>query len=191
MQGFDLGRKNRMTTLPQTTPSRANLPAAVPIGAPHVPPIATGPTGGMSGADVWRVIRAHGLLIAIFLVLSAVGGYFLNDFLLGHFAKYEAVGLVKVDPTIVIDLVRDRTSELGDIRLISELRTQAQFLQHDSLFSAVLQSEGNIRDTKCFASFKRGQTGEQQTPLRSLKADLQKTLKANAIPESQIVPGSF
>src|SRR5438045_47269 len=98
-----------MTTLPQTTPSRVNLPAAPAIGMPHVPPIAAGAAGGMSGADVWRVIRAHGLLIAILLVLSAVGGYFLNDFLLVHFPKYEALGLVKVEPTIVLDVVRDRT----------------------------------------------------------------------------------
>ena len=112
-----------MTTLPQTTPLRSPLPAA-PINAPHGPHIVAAPVVGMTGSDVTRVIRANFLLIIIFLVLSAVGGYFLNDFLLGHFAKYEAVGLVKVDPTIVIDLVRDRTSELGDIRLISELRTQ-------------------------------------------------------------------
>ena len=109
-----------MTTLPQTTPLRAPLPAA-PIGVPHGPHIVAAPAAGMSGSDVWRVIRANLLLIIIFLALSAVGGYFLNNFLLAHFPKYEAVGLVKIDPTIVLDLVQDRTNELGETRLSPRL----------------------------------------------------------------------
>jgi succinoglycan biosynthesis transport protein ExoP len=180
-----------MTTRPQTTPLRAPPPPAPPIGAPHPAHIAAPLAGGMSGSDVWRVIRAHSLLIIIFLALSAVGGYFLNGFLLSHFPKYEAVGLVKVDPTIVLDLVKDRTNELGETRLISELRTHVQFLQHDSLFSYVLSKEGRIRDTKWFASFKTVKDGKEVPDPRALKEDLQKYLHVNAISDSQLVRVSF
>src|SRR5687767_11057889 len=130
-----------MTTLPQTTPLRAPVPATPMVGPAHVTAHAPPAAGGMTGADVMRVIRAHLLLIIIFVALSAVGGYFLNGFLLQRYARYEATGLVKVDPSIVLDLVKDRTSELGETRLTSELRTHVQFLQHESLFSSVLSSE--------------------------------------------------
>src|SRR3954468_12058234 len=136
-------------------------------------------------------IRANSLLIGIFLVLSAVGGYFLNGFLLARFPKYEAVGLVKIDPTVVLDLVKDRTNELGETRLVSELRTHVSFLQHDSLFSYVLSREGKIRDTKWFASFKTVKEGKEQPDPRALKEDLQKYLHVNAIPDSQLVRVSF
>src|SRR5688572_7570047 len=182
-----------MTTLPQTTPLRASLPAA-PISVPHGPHIVAAPAGGMSGSDVWRVIRANSLLIAIFLALSAVGGYFLNGFLLSHFPKYEAVGLVKIDPTIVLDLVKDRTNELGETRLVSELRTHVQFLQHDSLFSYVLSREskpGGIRDTKWFSSFKTVKDGREAPDPRAMKEDLQKNLHVNAISDSQLVRVTF
>src|SRR5258706_11718404 len=179
-----------MTTLPQTTPLRAPLPAA-PIGVPHGPHMVATPAGGMTGSDVWRVIRANFLLIIIFFVLSVVGGYFLNNFLLSHFHKYEAVGLVKIDPTIVLDLVKDRTNELGETRLISELRTHVQFLQHDSLFSYILAREGRIRDTKWFASFKTVKDGKEMPDRRAMKEDLQKSLHVNAIADSQLVRVSF
>ena len=145
------------------------------------------PAGGMTGSDVWRVIRANMLLIIIFLALSAVGGYFLNNFLLSHFPKYEAVGLVKIDPTIVLDLVKDRTNEIGETRLISELRTHVQFLQHDSLFSYVLAKEGNLRKTKWFESFKTIKDGKEVPDPRAMKEDLQKYLHVNAVPDSQLV----
>jgi len=145
----------------------------------------------MSGSDVWRVIRANMLLIIIFLALSAVGGYFLNNFLLVHFPKYEAVGLVKIDPTIVLDLVKDRTNEIGETRLISELRTHVQFLQHDSLFSYVLAKEGNIRKTRWFESFKTIKDGKEAPDPKSMKEDLQKYLHVNAIADSQLVRVSF
>ena len=178
-----------MTTLPQTTPLRAPLPPAT-INVPHGPQMSM-PAVGMTGADVWRVIRANSLLIGIFLVLSAVGGYFLNGFLLSRFPKYEAVGLVKVDPTVVLDLVKDRTNELGETRLVSELRTHVSFLQHDSLFSYLLSRDGKIRDTKWFASFKTVKDGKEVPDPRALKEDLQKSLHVNAIPDSQLVRVSF
>src|SRR4051812_44239754 len=108
-----------MTTLPQTTPLRTPLPPAA-ISVPHGPQMVGAPVVGMTGADVLRVIRANSILIIIFLVLSGVGGYFLNGFLLSHYPKYEAVGLVKIDPTVVLDLVKDRTNEIGETRLVSE-----------------------------------------------------------------------
>jgi uncharacterized protein involved in exopolysaccharide biosynthesis len=162
-----------------------------PVSVPHGPSIVAVPAVGMTGSDVWRVMRANSLLIVILVALAGVGGYFLNNFLLSHYPKYEAVGLIKIDPTIVLDLVKDRTSELGETRLMTELKTHVQFLQHDSLFSYVLSKEGRIRDTRWFSSFKIVKDGKEVPDPRAMKEDLQKSLHVSAIPDSQLVKVSF
>jgi len=91
-----------MTTLPQTTPIR--LPRAGSTSQLAVPvssvPMAGGqpPAFSMTGGDIWRVICANAWLIALFVALSAVAGYFANDYLEKHNSTYTAIGTIQILP---------------------------------------------------------------------------------------------
>lgn len=90
-----------MTTLPQTTPIRlpragtSSTQLAVPSS---MVPVAGGPPAGfsMTGGDLWRVICANAWLIALFVLLSAVAGYFANDYLEKHHSTYTATGTIRM-----------------------------------------------------------------------------------------------
>src|SRR5271155_5396360 len=95
-----------MTTLPQTTPIRLPRPAggsqlAVPS---YTSPAALG-SGGfqMSGADVWRVIRANLWLVFLLVTACGIGGYFFNGYLEKNYAVYTATGYVRILPLQQID----------------------------------------------------------------------------------------
>src|SRR6185437_15223278 len=99
-----------MTTLPQTTPIRPQraLPGnqlAVPGPVGMAPAQAAG-QNSMTGADVWRVIRANIWLMLTVLVLSGALGYGLNSWLAARHSRYTATGLisVKLKPEMNLDI---------------------------------------------------------------------------------------
>ena len=94
-----------MTTLPQTTPIRLPRPAGgTPLAIPSGP-AAAGPAGGfqMTGADVWRVIRANLWLVILLVVVCGVGGYFFNGYLEKNYAIYTATGYIRILPVQQMD----------------------------------------------------------------------------------------
>src|SRR6476646_7715803 len=95
-----------MTTLPQTT-TPMRLPR--PVGpAPLVIGGANAQTSGaqfqLSGGDVWRVLRANMWLILAALLVSAVGGYFLNMLLAKYFSRYTAAGYIQIQQVLPFDV---------------------------------------------------------------------------------------
>src|SRR5688572_31178373 len=148
-----------MTTLPQTTAVR--LPQTTTnTGAPpaaYVPGMPGASGGGgraqMTGADAWRVIRANLLLIVVMVVLSGVGGFFLNRFLAKNYPHYTATGYLQIRTDVIKNAVKDETDSLADQGVIRLARTQAALLQTDTLFSNVLKKNGRLRDTKWFLYF--------------------------------------
>jgi capsular exopolysaccharide synthesis family protein len=165
--------------VPQTTSP------ALPV--PYMPgPAAAPPISGfqMTGADIRRVLRANAWLIILFLIVSGIGGYALNMWLSKNHPRYTAIGLLQVNPSVTVDFMTDKTSDMGELRLVSELRTQAQLLTTERLFSAVLQKEGPLRESKWFAQF-RGPDGIPIT--KAAKEDLAKILKVMPIPDSTLL----
>jgi hypothetical protein len=103
-----------MTTLPQTTTMRLPRPNGAQVLAPPGvgPSIAIGGQPGfqMTGADVWRVIRANLWLIIGVVMLSGIAGVGLHLWLANKYPKYTATGLQRIDPPVPITLKQtDRT----------------------------------------------------------------------------------
>src|SRR5579871_1374682 len=107
-----------MTTLPQTSPMRLPRPASSHLAIPSPAQVGMAQpvhaAGGMTLQDIWRVIRANLWLIVLFAVLSAVGGYLLNMWLLSHFPKYISTILIQVRPLAEIPFVSgDDSGNIG------------------------------------------------------------------------------
>src|SRR5687767_7356653 len=147
-----------MTTLPTTTPIRLPRPAgATPLAI--AAPVAAQPAGSfqMSGADVWRVIRANIWLILIAIVLSLGLGWGLNIYLMAKHSQFRATGLVQVNPPVSMgDVIAGRTGRgVGDVSMINlAQRTQGWLPKQESLFAQVLgDANADIRKTSWWASF--------------------------------------
>src|SRR6476469_10555841 len=85
-----------MTSLPQTAPSRLARPAS---NGQLPGPVLMAQAGGanpLTGADIWRVIRANIWLILGTLIAAAVVGYLANMWLLAKFSRYTSTGLLAV-----------------------------------------------------------------------------------------------
>ena len=178
-----------MTTLPQTTAVRLPQPGGVHVPAASASALA-GP-GMLSGnqmtpGDVWRVIRSNAWLIAILLVVFAVGGYFAYVLLAKYYPEYTARGYLQVDTSWQTDPVTGQNYEMPETRLLSELRTQAQLLRNPVLFSNVLKDQlSGIRDTSWYKQF-GGAAG-----LQKAKEDLRDDFRAVPLPDSKLVEVSF
>src|SRR4051794_7747647 len=99
-----------MTTLPQTTPMRLPRPSgagqiAIPSanggiaaagGAHGAHAVGGAGAAQMTGADVWRVFRTNWWLMAAFVLVAAVAGFFINGELAKRFPRYTAAGVVQV-----------------------------------------------------------------------------------------------
>jgi capsular exopolysaccharide synthesis family protein len=148
-----------MTTLPQTSPVR--VPQAVPPAAPQVAyvPNAGAPAAAtpLSGADVMRIIRVNLWLIIILGILGAAAGFFAHTLWVKYWPWYTATGLLQVRTVFPkASLGNQPDKELTDPRVIAVLKTQAQLLQTDALFSRVLQKEGPLRETDWFKRYVSG-----------------------------------
>jgi succinoglycan biosynthesis transport protein ExoP len=170
-----------MTTLPTTTPVR--LPRPVSAGALAI--AGPGPAQGansfqMSGADVWRVIRSNLWLILGALLVSGVGGYFLNSYLAKKHSSYTATGYTQISPPVNFDIMNKTpiATDIGSLGI--DQRTQAALLKQEALFIQVLQNPNSeVRKTKWFQSF-RGDVFKA-------KEDLVDNFRVDVIPESKLI----
>src|SRR5262245_30470044 len=141
-----------MTTLPQTTtltrvPQRG--PRGLAVGGPGPGMIAPVPHNAfaMSGADVWRIIRANLWLILVLLIVSAVGGYGLNYYLSKNHSRYTAVGLIQIQQTNPIGITTEaRANDRMDIGTLAiEQKSQVAMIRHEALLMKVLANRDDIR----------------------------------------------
>ena len=141
-----------MTTLPQTISARPRpaqsvgpLPAvaspALP-SAPYTPPA----QGGLSGADVWRVVRQNLWLFILAGLLSAAAGYGVNRYLQAHYQRFTADGLVKVQLPRALDPNGNIVSEVGgtDADLATLMRDEATRMQSDELLTGLLTRTDSV-----------------------------------------------
>jgi capsular exopolysaccharide synthesis family protein len=133
----------------------------------------------MSGADVWRVLRANLWLIIIALILSTAAGFGLNWLLNRYFSRYTAAGYIQIQPPnpFILD-PRDRPQGIDIAQVGLDQRTQTALLKDESLFIRVLQQNGDIRKTKWFNSFK---------DVFRAKDDLVDSFRVEPVPESKLV----
>jgi capsular exopolysaccharide synthesis family protein len=182
--------------LPQTTVNSSAPPVA------YVPAMGVGTGGGggggggraqMTGADVWRVIRANLLLIIVMVILAGIGGFFLNRFLAQNYPHYTATGYLQIRTSVVRDAVKDETSELADQGVIRLARTQAALLQTDTLFSNVLKKNGRLRDTKWFAYFQEidPATNKPRIDIKEAREYLQDYFRVSPVPDSELLAARF
>ncbi len=196
-----------MTTLPQTTNIRLPRPVGLgPMGGPG------GPMGlashaqhapaaqiGMSGGDVWRVIRANMWPIIISLIAAIVIGAGMYFYLARFHPRFTAVGYVQVAPpngfnplaTNMKETVHDNTT------VQIEQRTHAQVLKDYSLHTRVLQDpNAPIRTTGWFKQYLIKQRQADGTVREVLddpdaKEDLQDHFDAIPIAESRLIKVSM
>lgn len=177
-----------MTTLPQTTPLRlprpnqttAMLPAGAPVGA-------MAPNSGfqLTPADIWRIMRANFILILALLVIAAVAGYLINEYLAKHHSRFTATGLIQVQ-AITSNNPLAPNERVNNAELYNDLRTQVQLLRQESLFSRVLQNEkSEIRKTIWFKQFPAGSN------VSMAKQDLAENFGVSMVPETRLVAVSM
>ncbi len=176
-----------MTTLPQTTairvPQRSPHTSAVLAHGPMMAAPTRDASHAMSGADVWRTIRAHIWLIIIMLIASAIGGYVLNVYLANHWSRYTATGLIQIQPQTNFSVIlQGQTPTMDTATLAVDQKTQAAMLTHDSLLLQVLRRD-EVRATGWFKSFGGN--------VVKAKEDLQDELDVRAIPDTRLVAVSM
>ncbi|HEX4124786.1 MAG TPA: polysaccharide biosynthesis tyrosine autokinase [Tepidisphaeraceae bacterium] len=196
-----------MTTLPQTSPMRVPRPGNQQVSIPGAGALGPMPqphhfipsTTGMSGADVWRVIRANLWLIISMLVLFGVGGFLLNTYLATHYPRYEAVGLVQVHttlgtPTVGSEVGVDAREDIGGLGV--EIASQVKEIMHPTLLSMVLTQNDDIRKTSWFQKFVKhnsdgsamlGADGKPLIDTEAAKEDLAEILTVNPYPNSRLI----
>src|SRR5206468_3170121 len=134
--------------------------------------LAVGGGGGAGtahgGNDVWRVIRTHlWLILIVTCVVAPAAGFGINKFLEVKYPRYTAAGYIQVQPQVVNDSPIKGPSMADPATVALEIRTQAQVLRTDAMFSKMLQKSeatagsdddgtrpARVRDTKWFGQFK-------------------------------------
>src|SRR6266545_2579163 len=173
-----------MTTLPQTTairvPQRAPTRALAVGGPGHMMPMAQAEKHGLTSSDVWRIIRGHMWLILVLLIVSAVGGYFINWYLARHYSRYTATGLIKIQAPPGFSLISEtKEARMDTSTLQVEQKSQARMLTHQSLLIRVLKDREDVRKTDWFKSFGNN--------IVKAKEDLLDKLDVNAVPDTRLV----
>lgn len=172
-----------MTTLPQTTTvrvPRTTGPSTLVVPGMGFPTAQAQNTGGqMTGADVWRVIMSNRMLIVSTVVIFTVVGIGAFFFLAKFCPRYTAVGLVEVQPNLVIDPLQSRVATLDRNAIELEQRTQAQGLRQESLLADVLTRSGDLRATSWFQQF------NNNTP--AAKQDFLDRLSVTPIPDTKLI----
>ncbi|MGE5609907.1 MAG: Wzz/FepE/Etk N-terminal domain-containing protein, partial [Bacillota bacterium] len=179
-----------MTTLPQTTTVRLpqNAVSSVPGGAyPPAAAINGTSTFQMTGADVWRVIRANLWLIIILSLLGGAVGYVGYRVRLATHPSYTATGLLEVRTEILTDPVTDKIRDMSDTRITTLARTQAEILRSPEILSKALTND-TIRTTEWFKAFvRKDEKGKEQPDPVEAKKDLEKSFGAYVVPDTAIV----
>ena len=179
-----------MTTLPQTTTTTLRLPRITTgpgVNLPSTAPVPGGQLGApapfqMTGADVWRVLRANMWLILITVFAFGIGGYFLNRYLADYHPRFTATGVIQVQPYFFFDPMNPVPQLPDQDTLLIEQRTQAQLLTQPRLFSELLEKSEEVRKTNWFQSFERPE---------DRKKDLEDTLRVSPIPDSKLITVSM
>jgi len=162
-----------MTTLPQTTPLRLPRPAAAQINLPStamaapymIAPQAMASGSQLTGADIWRVIRANLLLIAIVVTVSGVLGYFANSYLAKFHSRYTADGEIEVTPVGNFEAMQNGQTGADSTNLAIEQATQVIYLRSRNLIRTVIDdnSQGGVRSTAWWNSFQGDKQVENAT----------------------------
>jgi capsular exopolysaccharide synthesis family protein len=187
-----------MTTLPQTTSIRLPRPnqpgtLAMPAQVAGVHPSHAPQGFGMTGGDVWRVLRANAWLIIITLIVSIAAGVAINYFLAKKFPRFTAIGFIQIQPIRGYNPMLSEQPQLDTSALNIEGRTQAQLLKHDKLFTDVLTDPNSpIRETTWFKQFmveaKQVSGGTKMVPdLTAAKEDLQDNFQVAPIADSKLM----
>ena len=152
-----------MTTLPQTSPMRLPRPTpshlAIPSANGHGAMVAHAPAaGGLTGADVWRVIRANLWLIIGVVIAAAIGGYFVNMWLLKNYARYTSTALISVRLYSELPTIdgsgHTLVAEPSPQNIELEQQTQASMLTNRSFLGRLLEdSDSPIRQTPWFKGY--------------------------------------
>lgn len=179
-----------MTTLPQTTPVR--LPALMPAGpqgpSAQLAPVPAAEGAQLTGADAWRIIRSHSLLIVFCVALFAIGGYLLNLLWLRYWPTYSAVGMVRLEQRVMIDPLNEKYNTLTRDEMLTELRGQAELFRSEALFAAVLKDSTRIRGTDWYREYsKPNDKGVLVLDSKAAKEYLQKHFSVSPIPESPLL----
>jgi polysaccharide biosynthesis transport protein len=172
-----------MTTLPQKValqlprPAGASLPVSI---AQHGGLPQGASAGGMTGNDVWRVIRSNLWLILLMLVVSSVAGYAINYWLNKYHPHYTAEGTVVVD---VGDTMFTADSSLlrpsDPLSFPLEIKQHATMLKNPSLQTQVLQNaNSDVRSTAWYSRF---------TNPEDRKEDLSNKLEITSSPDSKLI----
>lgn len=184
-----------MTTLPQTspmrlprpTPSHLAIPSANGHGAPmmaHNPP----PSGGISGADAWRIIRANLWLIIGVVIVSAIAGFFTNMWLLKNYARYTSTALIEVRLPSELPKLDGQGQTLNfepspqSIEL--EQQNQASMLTNKYFLNKILETpDSPIRQTEWFKHW--------GTHIDDAKEDLQDKLEVTPRTNTRLISVAF
>ena len=173
-----------MTTLPQTTTvrvPRTTGPSTLMVPGMSMPGAQVQAMAGqMTGADVWRVIRANLVLIVVSVVAFTALGFAVNFWLARYYPSFQPIGMIEVQALPSNDPLAD-TSMLATDRQGIELeqRTQATMLKHESLISEVLTRSNDVRATSWFTRF-GGNAVEA-------KQDFIKRLSITPVPDTRLI----
>jgi polysaccharide biosynthesis transport protein len=171
-----------MTTLPQKAalqlprPAGASLPVSIAQHGILPPGVAA---GGMTGADVWRVIRSNLWLILLLLIVSGGVGYGINYWLNKYHPHYTAEG------TVVVGLGDLAASEglmhppSDPISLPLEIRQHATMLKNRTLLTQILQNANS--EVRNIPWYNRFSTPEDR------KQDLVENLEVTSSPDSKLI----
>ena len=187
-----------MTTLPQTISARprpAQSVSAIPaVASPLVMPVplqASQSGGGLTGADILRVLRQNIWLFLLAAIVSGAAGFGINEYLKRNHKYYMARGKVLVQPPRQFDPTGTvRLDEQGnDIDLKIMLQNQVQQLSNEVLLTELLMDPNSkTRNSKWLAQ--RATRGGSFDRAAALEA-LQWGFGARAIEGSSIIEVSL
>ena len=182
-----------MTTLPQNSPMRLPRPTPSHLAIPsanghtvHAP--SQQPAAGLTGHDVWRVIRSNLWLIIGLMAVGAVAGYFINVWLAASFARYTSTAFIRVNvPTEVPQIGEENRMLVADPSPQSievEQQTQAASIVNRFFLGQLIENpESAIRKTDWFNSY-HGRADDA-------KEDLLDKLEVTPRPNSRLISVSF
>jgi capsular exopolysaccharide synthesis family protein len=171
--------------LPRPASSHLAIPSAGSMGMAQ--PVHA-PASGITAQDIWRVIRANLWLIVGLFVVSAVGGYLLNGWLLAHYPRYTSTILIQVRPLGEIPSVsgndsgdigvRDASSQSTELEQLS----QAGMLTNKYFLSSILEDPNSeIRKTGWFKYY------AANNHIEEAKEELLKQLEVYPRPNTRLI----
>jgi capsular exopolysaccharide synthesis family protein len=145
---------------------------------------APAPGFAMTPGDVWRVICANAWLIALFLVISSIAGFFAYDYLEKHDSTYTSTGMVRIVPLQSPDPIHPAAPpDLQTMEL--QKATEIQRFRNESLVDDLLKDLDNpVRTTNWWKV-----TCEQNPELAH--EELSKNLGTDPMPGTELMRISF